>query len=36
MYDKMAKDGEKGDWKEFIWNPRTREFMGRTASSWGE
>ncbi|KAG7515621.1 hypothetical protein JOB18_012382 [Solea senegalensis] len=31
----MAKDGEKGDWKEFIWNPRTREFLGRTASSWG-
>lgn len=32
----MAKDGEKGQWKEFIWNPRTREFLGRTASSWGE
>ncbi|XP_029374729.1 sodium/potassium-transporting ATPase subunit beta-2b isoform X1 [Echeneis naucrates] len=31
----MAKDGEKSDWKEFIWNPRTREFLGRTASSWG-
>ncbi|KAM4620087.1 sodium/potassium-transporting ATPase subunit beta-2b [Polymixia lowei] len=31
----MAKDGEKSGWKEFIWNPRTREFMGRTASSWG-
>ncbi|XP_030601620.1 sodium/potassium-transporting ATPase subunit beta-2b isoform X2 [Archocentrus centrarchus] len=31
----MAKDGEKGDWKEFLWNPRTREFLGRTASSWG-
>ncbi|XP_053188000.1 sodium/potassium-transporting ATPase subunit beta-2b isoform X2 [Scomber japonicus] len=31
----MAKDGDQGDWKEFIWNPRTREFLGRTASSWG-
>lgn len=31
----MAKDGEKGEWKEFLWNPRTREFLGRTASSWG-
>ncbi|KAL3971224.1 cyclin-dependent kinase inhibitor 3 [Sarotherodon galilaeus] len=31
----MAKDGEKSDWKEFLWNPRTREFLGRTASSWG-
>ena len=33
----MAKDGEKGGgWGEFVWNPRTREFMGRTASSWGK
>ncbi|XP_056451011.1 sodium/potassium-transporting ATPase subunit beta-2b [Gadus chalcogrammus] len=31
----MAKDAEKGTWKEFIWNPRTRELLGRTASSWG-
>nr|XP_040037463.1 sodium/potassium-transporting ATPase subunit beta-2b isoform X1 [Gasterosteus aculeatus aculeatus] len=31
----MSKDGEKSGWKEYIWNPRTREFMGRTASSWG-
>ncbi|XP_051979614.1 sodium/potassium-transporting ATPase subunit beta-2-like isoform X2 [Xyrauchen texanus] len=31
----MAKDGKKSEWKEFIWNPRTREFCGRTASSWG-
>ncbi|XP_061607834.1 sodium/potassium-transporting ATPase subunit beta-2b isoform X2 [Phyllopteryx taeniolatus] len=31
----MAKDGERGEWKEYIWNPRTREFLGRTASSWG-
>ncbi|XP_076024776.1 sodium/potassium-transporting ATPase subunit beta-2b [Genypterus blacodes] len=31
----MSKDGEKGGWKEYIWNSRTREFLGRTASSWG-
>ncbi|XP_054482195.1 sodium/potassium-transporting ATPase subunit beta-2b isoform X1 [Anoplopoma fimbria] len=31
----MSKDGEKSGWKESIWNPRTREFLGRTASSWG-
>ncbi|XP_036404839.1 sodium/potassium-transporting ATPase subunit beta-2a [Megalops cyprinoides] len=38
----MAKDGEKktcgqvmDEWKEFLWNPRTHEFLGRTASSWG-
>ncbi|XP_028822909.1 sodium/potassium-transporting ATPase subunit beta-2a isoform X2 [Denticeps clupeoides] len=34
----MAKEEEKsssGGWKEFFWNPRTHEFMGRTASSWG-
>uniref|UniRef100_A0A1A8F3C7 Sodium/potassium-transporting ATPase subunit beta n=1 Tax=Nothobranchius korthausae TaxID=1143690 RepID=A0A1A8F3C7_9TELE len=31
----MAKDGNKSEWKEFVWNPRTREFLGRTASSWG-
>uniref|UniRef100_A0A673N4N2 Sodium/potassium-transporting ATPase subunit beta n=1 Tax=Sinocyclocheilus rhinocerous TaxID=307959 RepID=A0A673N4N2_9TELE len=35
----MAKDDEKkesGEWKEFFWNPRTHELLGRTASSWGE
>lgn len=40
---KMAKEGEKktcgqvlDEWKEFLWNPRTHQFLGRTASSWGE
>lgn len=32
----MAKDDSKGGWKEAVWNPRTKEFMGRTASSWGK
>ncbi|XP_023650794.1 sodium/potassium-transporting ATPase subunit beta-2-like [Paramormyrops kingsleyae] len=38
----MAKEGEKktcgqvlDEWKEFFWNPRTHQFLGRTASSWG-
>ncbi|KAI1898774.1 hypothetical protein AGOR_G00075830 [Albula goreensis] len=38
----MAKDSEKktcgqvmSEWKEFFWNPRTHELLGRTASSWG-
>ncbi|KAK2090440.1 hypothetical protein P7K49_031696 [Saguinus oedipus] len=24
------------EWKLFIYNPTTREFLGRTAKSWGE
>ncbi|XP_076867017.1 sodium/potassium-transporting ATPase subunit beta-2b [Brachyhypopomus gauderio] len=31
----MAKDEGKNGWKDFIWNPRTREFCGRTGTSWG-
>ncbi|KAL4659940.1 sodium/potassium-transporting ATPase subunit beta-2-like [Arapaima gigas] len=38
----MAKDKDRktcgelfGECKEFLWNPRTHEFLGRTASSWG-
>ncbi|KAE8604788.1 hypothetical protein XENTR_v10014831 [Xenopus tropicalis] len=36
----MAKEENKGseqsgsDWKQFIYNPQSGEFMGRTASSW--
>ncbi len=32
----MAKEDKKDGWKEFFWNPRTSEFCGRTASSWGK
>ncbi|TRY64771.1 hypothetical protein DNTS_027667, partial [Danionella cerebrum] len=35
----MAKEDEKkesGQWKDFFWNPRTHELLGRTAGSWGE
>uniref|UniRef100_A0A1A8QYS1 Sodium/potassium-transporting ATPase subunit beta n=3 Tax=Nothobranchius TaxID=28779 RepID=A0A1A8QYS1_9TELE len=24
-----------GQWREFFWNPRTHELLGRTATSWG-
>uniref|UniRef100_A0A3Q3VWY1 Sodium/potassium-transporting ATPase subunit beta n=1 Tax=Mola mola TaxID=94237 RepID=A0A3Q3VWY1_MOLML len=31
-----VEDGSKGnEWREFFWNPRTHELMGRTATSWG-
>uniref|UniRef100_A0A096LRW6 Sodium/potassium-transporting ATPase subunit beta-2 n=1 Tax=Poecilia formosa TaxID=48698 RepID=A0A096LRW6_POEFO len=23
------------DWRDFFWNPRTHELLGRTATSWG-
>lgn len=34
---KEQKKEEKNEsWKDFIYNPRTGEFLGRTASSWGK
>lgn len=31
-----AKEDPRGsDWRDFFWNPRTREVLGRTATSWG-
>ncbi|XP_051800629.1 sodium/potassium-transporting ATPase subunit beta-2-like isoform X16 [Acanthochromis polyacanthus] len=32
-----SKEDRKGsgEWREFFWNPRTHELLGRTASSWG-
>ncbi|XP_071352924.1 sodium/potassium-transporting ATPase subunit beta-3-like [Trachinotus anak] len=32
---KESKKENKGSWNDFIYNPTTREFLGRTASSWG-
>ncbi|XP_076591919.1 sodium/potassium-transporting ATPase subunit beta-3-like [Chaetodon auriga] len=32
---KEGKEEKKESWKDFIYNPRTGEFLGRTASSWG-
>ncbi|XP_072247901.1 sodium/potassium-transporting ATPase subunit beta-3b [Leuresthes tenuis] len=29
------EEEKKGSWKDLIYNPRTGEFLGRTASSWG-
>ncbi|XP_068611866.1 sodium/potassium-transporting ATPase subunit beta-2-like [Brachionichthys hirsutus] len=29
------EEDRKSGWHEFIWNPRTHEVMGRTATSWG-
>lgn len=30
------KEEKKESWKDFIYNPGTGEFLGRTASSWGK
>ncbi|KAG1932817.1 sodium/potassium-transporting ATPase subunit beta-3b [Pimephales promelas] len=36
MANKEEKpDDKQSSWKDFIYNPRTGEFIGRTASSWG-
>ncbi|XP_054029003.1 sodium/potassium-transporting ATPase subunit beta-2 isoform X4 [Dryobates pubescens] len=38
----MARDKEKrscgqvlAEWRAFLWDPRTRQFLGRTGTSWG-
>lgn len=35
--EEMKKqEGKEGSWKDSIYNPRSGEFLGRTASSWGK
>lgn len=34
--NKEDKEKKKESWKDFIYNPGTGEFLGRTASSWGK
>lgn len=37
MANKEEKaEGKESGWKDFFYNPRTGEFLGRTASSWGK
>uniref|UniRef100_A0A8B9N5F1 Sodium/potassium-transporting ATPase subunit beta-2 n=1 Tax=Accipiter nisus TaxID=211598 RepID=A0A8B9N5F1_9AVES len=38
----MARDKEKrscgqrlAEWRAFVWDPRSRQFLGRTGTSWG-
>uniref|UniRef100_UPI003AB04BDF sodium/potassium-transporting ATPase subunit beta-3-like n=1 Tax=Centroberyx gerrardi TaxID=166262 RepID=UPI003AB04BDF len=32
--EEKKKEENSSSWKDFIYNPRTGEFMGRTAVSW--
>lgn len=34
--DKAASKENTSSWKDSIYNPRTGELLGRTASSWGK
>lgn len=34
--DKPANKENTSSWKDSIYNPRTGELLGRTASSWGK
>lgn len=34
--DKKSFNQSLAEWKLFLYNPNTGEFLGRTAKSWGE
>jgi len=35
-FNRPEKLGAWIGFKQFLWNPDTKQFMGRTSSSWGE
>lgn len=36
FYDRPEKLGAWAGFSQFLWNGDTKQFMGRTGSSWGE
>lgn len=36
FYNRPEKLGAWDGFKQFLWNPDTSQFMGRTGSSWGK
>lgn len=36
MAEKVKEDPNSGGFKQFLWNPSTKEFLGRTGGSWAK